>query len=71
MANESDMLTKAGKTALYEQAKSAALDNLYTHGLKISPQFPDLHLFAVSKLLTELDGIVAEVECTDVKAEEV
>lgn len=50
----------------YYQAKVAALKNLRDHGLDVR-QLPDLHLFAVSKLLTELDGVVAE--CTEAKAE--
>lgn len=50
----------------YHQARIAALKNIRAH---MSSGLPDLHLFAVSKLLTELDGVVAE--CTDAKAEEV
>lgn len=49
----------------YYQARIAALKNLREHGLEISRQVSDLHLFAVSQLLTKLDGVVAEVECTD------
>lgn len=48
----------------FYQARIAALKNLREHGLEISREIPDLHLFAVSKLITELDDVVAEVEDT-------
>lgn len=55
------------KQRQYYRAKSRALENLRAHGLETLGQLPDMHLFAVSKLLTELDGVVADVECTDAK----